>query len=70
MHMHIVNIYIYIYIYICANVFINIMNTSLYQFAAHCLHKQAKQWEEKDNDLIVAAKRMARLMMQMSKFAQ
>ena len=42
----------------------------LTQFAAHHLHQEAKQWEEKDNDMVAAAKRMARLMMQMSKFAK
>jgi len=40
------------------------------QFAAHQLHQDAKNWEEKDNDMVAAAKRMARLMMQMAKFAR
>ena len=40
------------------------------QFAAHQLHQDAKNWEEKDNDMVSAAKRMARLMMQMAKFAR
>lgn len=39
-------------------------------FAAHQLHQEAKQWEDKDNDMVAAAKRMAKLMMQMSKFAR
>lgn len=39
-------------------------------FAAHQLHQDAKNWEEKDNDMVSAAKRMARLMMQMAKFAR
>ena len=55
-HTHTEYIYIYIYIYIHVNVSINIMNVSLYYFAAHCLHKQAKQWEEKDNVMILATK--------------
>ena len=40
------------------------------QFAAHQLHQDAKNWEEKDNDMVSAAKRMARLMMQMAKFTR
>lgn len=42
----------------------------LLQFAAHQLHQDAKNWEEKDNDMVSAAKRMARLMMQMAKYAR
>ena len=40
------------------------------QFAAHHLHRQAKQWEEKHNDMVSATKSMARLMMEMSKFSR
>ena len=47
------------------------INASLIQFAAaHYLYEHTKQWEEKDNDMIVAIKHMARLMMDMSKFVQ
>ena len=38
------------------------------QFAAHQLNKDARQWE--DNDMVAAAKRMAKLMMQMAKFTR
>ena len=40
------------------------------QFAAQQLHQDAKQWEEKDNNMVAAAKKMAKLMLQMSKFAK
>lgn len=38
------------------------------QFAAHQLDKDAKQWE--DNAMVLAARKMAKLMMQMAKFAR
>lgn len=40
------------------------------QFAAHKLIEDAKTWEERENAMVAAAKRMARLMMLMSKFAR
>ncbi|XP_003382439.1 PREDICTED: vinculin-like [Amphimedon queenslandica] len=39
-------------------------------FAAHHLHQEAKQWDDQDNNMVAAAKRMARMMMKMSKFAR
>ena len=38
------------------------------QYAAHQLDKDAKQWE--DNEMVLAARKMAKLMMQMAKFAR
>ncbi len=38
------------------------------QYAAHQLDKDAKQWEE--NAMVLAARRMAKLMMQMAKFTR
>ena len=58
------------YIIIFENMCNTMMTESLIQFAAHDLYKQAKQWEEKDNDMIVAIKHMASQMMHMSKFAK
>ena len=43
---------------------------SLLQFAAQQLHQDAKQWDEKDNNMVAAAKKMAKLMLQMSQFAK
>lgn len=54
---------IHVYIYIhrhCASV--------IYQFAAHQLDRDAKQWE--DNEMVLAARKMAKLMMQMAKYAR
>ena len=44
--------------------------TCILQFAAHKLIEDTKTWEEKENAMVAAAKRMARLMMQMSQFAK
>ena len=41
-----------------------------HQFAAHKLIEDARTWEERENAMVAAAKRMARLMMLMSKFAR
>ena len=38
------------------------------QYAAHQLAKDAKQWEE--NDMVKAAKKMAKLMMDMAKYTR
>ena len=38
------------------------------QYAAHQLDKDAKQWE--DNAMVLAARKMAKLMMQMAQFAR
>ena len=40
------------------------------QYAAHQLDKDAKQWESKDNAMVEAARKMAKLMMQMAKYAR
>lgn len=40
------------------------------QLAAKKLHQDARQWEEKDNNMVATAKKMAELMLQMSVFAK
>ena len=43
-------------------------HTHTLQYAAHKLERDAKQWE--DNAMVAAARRMAKLMMQMAKFTR
>lgn len=38
--------------------------------AAHDLHQEVRQWSSKDNDIIVAAKKMAQLMAKLSQLVR
>ena len=40
------------------------------QQAAHALHEEVRQWESRDNDLILSAKRMALLMAKLSQLVR
>nr|WEL12746.1 vinculin [Halisarca dujardinii] len=46
------------------------VNENPIAFSAHQLLADTKTWEEKENEMVSSAKRMARLMMQMSQFAR
>ena len=63
-----VRVCLYVCMYVYVGVTLYVYHCICLQYAAHQLDKDAKQWE--NNAMVEAARKMAKLMMQMAKYTR